>query len=972
MKNRIIALTLAASGLLAAPVAALASEHETLNITKLGTHSSGIFSDEVSGAEISAHDPRTQRLFVVNGAQNRVDVLDIRNPSAPTKLFSIDCAPHGAQPNSVAVSRGVVAVAVQATVKTDPGQAVFYDADGNLLAFVTVGALPDMITFTPNGQHVLVANEGEPDTTYTVDPEGSVSIIRLPWQPKHLKQSDVRTASFAGLDPATLDSSVRIFGPNATAAQDFEPEYITISRDSRTAYVTLQEANAIAVVDIRNAKVTGVKGLGFKDHSKVDAIADIFDFDPAALPSIGSTAAGQELFLGGFSGLAFEGIDASNGRYKFVTHTDRGPNGEPTGVLRPFLLPGFSPEIVRFELDRDTRTLSITQRIALKRADGTTPITGLPNLTVPAGTANTPHNDEVGVDLFGAAIPVDPLGGDFEGIVVDPADGSFWLCDEYRPAIYHFSSAGVMVDRFVPIGAALAAGQPVGTYGTEVLPAVLAQRRQNRGFEGIALSGGKIYAIVQSPARNPANAANSALNKLQNVRLVEFNPATQATRQFIYVMDNPDLGGTTNTRADKIGDLTAVGNGDFLIVERDDDSVTDGDEPAVIEKKVYRFNLTNATDIAAYAGTVGATGKTADQLTTAELLANGITPVLKTLQVDLNAAGYNTVQKVEGLAIVDPFTLAVINDNDFQVAGITIDNATGTFTRNAAYVPEPVSIGLIDMQSNSLDASDKDGVVNIRPWPVKGMYLPDTIDSFEICGKHYLVTANEGDSRDYAGYSEEARVKDLTLDATVFPLAATLKKDGNLGRLKVTTSRGFNLVDGKKVFNELYSFGARSFSIWDETGALVFDSGDLIEQIIAADPVFGPIFNAGHTNITRDDRSDDKGPEPEAVVVGRIGRSTYLFVGLERVGGFMTFDISEPESPRFIQYVNNRDPSVKPALGIGGDVGPEGLRFIEACDSPTRKPLVVVTNEVSSTVTLYQIDLEKHHGGHGHHRGGKH
>jgi hypothetical protein len=220
------------------------------------------------------------------------------------------------------------------------------------------------------------------------------------------------------------------------------------------------------------------------------------------------------------------------------------------------------------------------------------------------------------------------------------------MVDEYRPAIYHFDSQGVMLQRHVPIGTAGAAGMPAGTYGTESLPAVLAQRRQNRGFEAIAWDGGKIYAFVQSPLRNPATLSNTTLNGLQNVRVLEFNPATLATKQFIYVLDNPNLGGEPNTRADKIGDAVSFGNGEFLVVERDDDALPD-DDPAVIEKKVYRFNLTGATDVSSLTTTVGSTGKTVDQLTIAEMLANNIRPIDKILHVDLNKAGYNQVEKVE-------------------------------------------------------------------------------------------------------------------------------------------------------------------------------------------------------------------------------------------------------------------------------------------------------------------------------------
>ena len=478
----------------------------------------------------------------MNAQDATVDVLSIRDPSRPEKVGEIDVTPFGAVANSVAVHDGVIAVAVENVTKTDPGKVVFFNRQLRLLGSVQVGALPDMLTFSPDGRWLLVANEAEPNAAYTVDPEGSVSIIDMRRGGAGVRQNDVRTADFEAFDDAnvTLDPSIRIFGPNATVAQDIEPEDITVSDDSRMAWATCQENNALAIIDIRSATVTKLVGLGFKDHSLVKAEKlDTYEFNPAALPSIGATAAGQELFLGGFSGLQFEGIDPATGRYKFLTHTDRGPNAEPSGINRPFLLPGFTPEVVRFELDRDTGELTLTQRVPLQREQGK-PLTGLPNTQIDS-SANTPHNDERAVDLLGNEQPLDPLGGDFEGIVVDPNGGSFWMVDEYRPAIYHFSLDGILIDRFVPKGSAVAAGKPPGTFGTEVLPEVLGQRRQNRGFEAVAYDGGKIYAFVQSPLRNPVTLGNPALNAMKNVRVVEFDPATLATRQFIYVLDNPDL-----------------------------------------------------------------------------------------------------------------------------------------------------------------------------------------------------------------------------------------------------------------------------------------------------------------------------------------------------------------------------------------------------------------------------------------------
>ena len=417
------------------------------------------------------------------------------------------------------------------------------------------------------------------------------------------------------------------------------------------------------------------------------------------LPVLGTTEAGQIIQLGGFSGLFFEGF-AANGNLKFIANTDRGPNGEAIGSVRPFLLPNFAPELIRFELQPASGQLSITDRIQLK-VSANQLLSGLPNTAIAGGTGNMPYSDEIPVDLLGQRLPLDPFGGDLEGVVVAP-DNTFWLVDEYRPAIYHFDPNGILIDRFVPRGTAAAVGQPVGTFGTEVLPEVLAQRRQNRGFEAVAFQDGKFYAFVQSPLRNPTSLSNSTLNSLRNVRIVEFDPATQTTRQFLYVLDNPSASGSGNSRADKLGDAVSIGNGEFLIIERDDDAI-DSDLLSQIEKKVYRFNLDEATDISQFSGGIAVNGvmKTVDQLTPSELAIAGIQPANKVLHVDLAAAGYNTVEKVEGLTVIDADTIAVINDNDFGVANITIDPVTGTFTPDPN--AEPIVLGLITTPSNRLD-----------------------------------------------------------------------------------------------------------------------------------------------------------------------------------------------------------------------------------------------------------------------------
>jgi hypothetical protein len=220
-----------------------------------------------AGAEIVDVDERSRRVVVVNPAA--VDVLDLdrllANDPDP-RLFSIPVT--GA--NSVAIDRGVIALAVEAVPKTEPGTVRFYDLDGQFLNQVTVGALPDMLTFTPGGLFLLVANEGEP-ASYTpqVDPAGSVSVIAMWRGARDVRQSDVRTAGFdawIGREDDLRTAGVRIFGPGANAAQDLEPEYIATDRLGLRAWVTLQENNAIATIDVARARVVAIEPLGLKDH----------------------------------------------------------------------------------------------------------------------------------------------------------------------------------------------------------------------------------------------------------------------------------------------------------------------------------------------------------------------------------------------------------------------------------------------------------------------------------------------------------------------------------------------------------------------------------------------------------------------------------------------------------------------------------------------------------------------------------
>jgi hypothetical protein len=480
---------------------------------------------------------------VVNLADRTIDILDLSDPSAPSLVTTIDVAPWGTQANSVAVKHGLVAVAIEAAPKTSPGTVAFFDADGQFLKAVTVGALPDMLTFTPNGSFVLVANEGEPNSygqPDSVDPEGSISLIDLRDGIAALTQGDVTELGFAAFnDRNLLDPSIRVYGPGATVAQDLEPEYIAVSHDSRTAWVTLQENNALAILDLPNQRVASLVGLGFKDHS---------------------------------------------------------------------------------------------------------------------------------------------------------------------------------------------------------------------------------------------------------------------------------------------------------------------------------------------------------------------------------------------------------------VAG------------------------------NGFDSSDRDGhTIAIEARPVLGMYQPDAIATFSHQGKTYLISANEGDVREWDGLpggTEAARVSSLALDAAAFPNGAALKANASLGRLNVTKFNGNTDADAER--EQLYSFGARSFAVWDAAGQMRYDSGSLLERLIAArNPDY---FNANHTNNTNDQpnpndwthdsRSDDKGPEPEGVTVARLFGRQFAFIVLERIGGVVIVDLTQPTAPRFVDYVNTRTFGVPANSPAAEDLGPEGLIVVAEQDSPTGTPLLIVANEVSGTTRIFEIAMK--------------
>ena len=303
---------------------------------------------------------------------------------------------------------------------------------------------------------------------------------------------------------------------------------------------------------------------------------------------------------------------------------------------------------------------------------------------------------------------------------------------------------------------------------------------------------------------------------------------------------------------------------------------------------------------------------------------------------------------------LEPEYIAVSQDSKTAWVTLQENNAMAILDIENSEFTKLVGLGFKDysLPGNGLDASDSEisssprrGTNHIANWPVFGMYLPDAVDSYRVRGETYLVMANEGDTRDYPGFNEEIRIGagGYVLDPAVFPNADVLKMDANLGRLTATNTLGAREVDGDAQFERIFVPGARSFSIRTAAGELVYDSGGDFEKIIEARAL--ELFNSDGTPATFDSRSDNKGPEPESIVIGKVFGRSYAFVGLERAGGIMIYDITDPFAPSFIDYVNT-----SPA-----DIAPEGLLFINEEDSPNGRPLLVVSHEVSSTTTIFEI-----------------
>jgi 3-phytase len=362
-------------------------------------------------------------------------------------------------------------------------------------------------------------------------------------------------------------------------------------------------------------------------------------------PLLGTTPAGDRIYLGGFSGLRYLGR-SSTGKLRFLTHTDRGPNADEVKdkaaktKKRPFLLPAFQPRLVILEGDPVTGLLAVEKQILLRRPDGKK-LSGIPQRA----------GQEAPMDSLGKDIAYDPYGLDLESVAIGP-DGSYWMGDEYGPTVARFSADGKMLETLKPGNG---------------LPKIFEQRRNNRGFEGAAIFGNRLYVIMQSPLDNPKSEKEKNSKKSDVIRIAEVDAAGRRTLgQYVYVLDG----------GNRIGDIALEGPRVLLVIEQDGKGY----------RRVFRANLESATNLQLMPDRLAGPGGPIEL--TEDLSSLGVVAAEKQEVADLTAAGI-TEQKVEGIDLADGY-LAIAIDNDFGMNG-EWDSKTG----KAGFKNEPSAIYLL-------------------------------------------------------------------------------------------------------------------------------------------------------------------------------------------------------------------------------------------------------------------------------------
>ena len=326
-------------------------------------------------------------------------------------------------------------------------------------------------------------------------------------------------------------------------------------------------------------------------------------------------------------------------------------------------------------------------------------------------------------------------------------------------------------------------------------------------------------------------------------------------------------------------------------------------------------------------------------ITPGQLAGNDIEPEYITISADGTKA-YVALQEVNGIAVIDLTDATATKPTAIQPLGAVNHSLAG----------------------NEFDGSDRDGPGNTAAikigttpsgTPIYGLLQPDAVASFTANGATYLITANEGDQRVISGVDDVNDVNRLSAvpNNLLTPELQALKSNPDYARLNVVLRYGDTNNDG--VIDQLYTLGGRGVSIFkqeaDGSFTKVRETGGEFEKFFAANAA-ARFNNDQVTGNTPDDRSDNKGPEPEGITVGSVGGRTYAFIGLERQSGVMVYDVTDPANASFESYI-------PPLAGSAADLGPEVLKFIHATENPTGKPLLATANEVANGgLTLYAVE----------------
>jgi 2',3'-cyclic-nucleotide 2'-phosphodiesterase (5'-nucleotidase family) len=906
-----------------------------------------------ANAEISAYNQTSGYLYTVGGGSGAVVVSDLRNPAAARIVAKATPTDSSQTLQSVAVYGKLLAVAVQNTVKTSNGFVQFYDLTNPALPIhiitVSVGALPDMVKFSADGRKLLVTNEGEPNSNYSIDPIGSISLIdTAPYllaTPAAPTQANVQTIDFSAWNNRRAELSnrgIRITGKagvTTTLAQDIEPEAIAITADGRTAFISLQENNAVAVLDISTATpaITTIFSAGIQDWDRGLATAKNFSYTLSYAAGAANVPTGVQ--AGGLSGLWFDGVETINGQALDIYYsiTDRGPNGTLTAGKRQFLDPDFQPSIYKLGMNRASGAVSELAIIGLKRPDGTA-LTGLPQLQ---------GKDEIAVDAANQNLAYDPFGIDSETISIFTATIGgvsrkvFAVGDEYRGQIGLFDfSSGNLIQRYIPAGqkAQLQAqhGSQIGAETIDSLPAIYGNRWANRGIEGMAFNSkdGLLYAFMQSPLDVDSNGDGvvAERSKSELTRILAIDPATGTpVKEHLYLLSG-------RSGQDKIGDVTYDAVRDvFLVMERDSSRALNG------FKSVYEVDLRGATNtLPRTLGTGPASWADAIGVSSPELLDNSLTlvgGVYTTSSADrLAAAGIQLASKLElfnlpsvggslsydkpeGLTLRDDGAVVINYDNDFGTEG-----ASGN------------AFSVVTFSNPALDTEDSGDGGGYKPatnHDVYGLVMPDGLATFSYNGENFILAAGEGDDRnDFLDPDETARVSTLlTAAASATPAQKAGLVATNAQRLNILTNTGDLDRDG--IVDQAYTLGSRSLRIFDSKGNVVFDSGTALEELAVAKGVY-PVNS----------REDDKGIEPEMVEVFTTNGRTYAFVALERTSTSMAaiFDVSNPYAPV----------AVDPIIFTGAQ-RIEGITFLTSATNAARS--VIASSEGNDVVSLVDFPI---------------